>query len=173
MDEGTVFVTLIVNKTDFPHLPLYPRPIMKWTEEFYFSAFENVPGFQLRENDYVLGEKKFGGNAQTITKNRWLHHTSFLWDYEESRMGFLKIPQKAPDYRQGREHDSFITRMRHHIDSRTEFIQKIEKAVNTNFDVQSASLSSVEEIALQEHPRTTKVLEIEELQKLYFDSNDS
>jgi lipoate-protein ligase A len=42
---------------------------------------------------------KFGGNAQAITKQRFLHHTSLLWDYHDSRMKLLKHPAKIPDYR--------------------------------------------------------------------------
>ena len=49
--------------------------------------------------DYVFGEHKFGGSAQSITKDRWLHHTSFLWDYHMPRMAYLKIPKRAPEYR--------------------------------------------------------------------------
>ena len=49
--------------------------------------------------DYAFGETKFGGNAQAITKQRWLHHTSFLWDFQDSRMDLLKHPTRAPDYR--------------------------------------------------------------------------
>lgn len=50
--------------------------------------------------DYVFGNHKFGGNAQSITKGRWIHHTSFLWDYEMMNMAYLKLPKRAPDYRQ-------------------------------------------------------------------------
>ena len=32
-----------------------------------------------RENDYVLGDVKFGGNAQAVTRGDFVHHTSFLW----------------------------------------------------------------------------------------------
>ncbi|KAK9087234.1 hypothetical protein Syun_029628 [Stephania yunnanensis] len=49
-----------------------------------------------REN-YVFGNHKFGGNAQSITKYRWVHHTSFLWDYEAKNMAYLKLPTRAPD----------------------------------------------------------------------------
>ncbi len=49
--------------------------------------------------DYVFGERKFGGNAQAITKDRWLHHTSFLWDFRDDRMRLLKQPGRAPEYR--------------------------------------------------------------------------
>lgn len=50
-------------------------------------------------SDYVFGDRKFGGNAQSITKNRWIHHTSFLWDYEVKNMAYLKLPARAPEYR--------------------------------------------------------------------------
>ena len=49
--------------------------------------------------DYAYGERKFGGNAQAITKQRWLHHTSLLWDFSDARMRLLKHPSKAPEYR--------------------------------------------------------------------------
>jgi lipoate-protein ligase A len=53
--------------------------------------------------DYVFNNHKFGGNAQSIIKDRFLHHTSFLWDYQDPRMALLKLPRKAPTYRQASE----------------------------------------------------------------------
>jgi lipoate-protein ligase A len=49
-------------------------------------------------SDYAFSHRKFGGNAQSITKNRWVHHTSFLWDYDVKNMDYLKIPKRAPEY---------------------------------------------------------------------------
>ena len=49
--------------------------------------------------DYCFGHVKFGGNAQAITKQRFLHHTSLLWDYQTERMKLLKHPVRIPDYR--------------------------------------------------------------------------
>ena len=49
--------------------------------------------------DYTFGERKFGGNAQAITKQRWLHHTSFLWDFDDRNMALLKHPSRVPEYR--------------------------------------------------------------------------
>ncbi len=49
--------------------------------------------------DYIFGDRKFGGNAQAITRRRWLHHTSFLWDFRDDRMALLQHPEKAPEYR--------------------------------------------------------------------------
>jgi hypothetical protein len=60
--------------------------------------------------DYAFGDLKFGGNAQALSKKRWLHHTSLLWSFDENRMRrMLKQPARAPEYRGGREHGSFLT----------------------------------------------------------------
>ena len=57
----------------------YPEEIMRWSAEIYRDV---IPQFHLRENDYVLGNLKFGGNAQYICKESWIHHTTLLWDYD-------------------------------------------------------------------------------------------
>lgn len=75
------------------------------------SPSVDLPDFALRENDYVLGERKMGGNAQSITKGGWLHHTSFLWDYDLDNMEYLSLPQKRPDYRGDRHHHDFLVRL--------------------------------------------------------------
>ena len=49
--------------------------------------------------DYTFGQRKFGGNAQAITKQRWLHHTSLLWDFQPGNMALLKHPARVPNYR--------------------------------------------------------------------------
>ena len=55
--------------------------------------------------DYVFDQRKFGGNAQSITGKRWLHHTSFLWDYRPEAMALLKHPPRSPKYREVRSSD--------------------------------------------------------------------
>lgn len=72
----------------------------------------DLPSFSLRENDYVLGERKVGGNAQSIVNGAWLHHTSFLWDYDQENMAYLTIPQKKPEYRGDRNHDDFLVKLK-------------------------------------------------------------
>jgi hypothetical protein len=71
-----------------------------------------VPTFRLRENDYVIGDRKIGGNAQGIVKGGFLHHTSFLWDWEDTNMDYLTLPHKRPTYRGDRSHDKFLIRLR-------------------------------------------------------------
>ena len=65
---------------------------------------------QNKKLDYAFGDLKFGGNAQALSKRRWLHHTSLLWSFDPLRMQLLlKQPARAPEYREGREHGSFLT----------------------------------------------------------------
>jgi lipoate-protein ligase A len=71
--------------------------------------------FALCENDYVLHQNgtnemyKMGGNAQAITKNGFLHHTSFVWDYDRTNMEqYLSLPRKRPSYRGDRTHSNFL-----------------------------------------------------------------
>ena len=50
-----------------------------------------------------------GGNAQAITKDGFLHHTSFLWDYDTYNMEeYLLLPTKRPQYRHNRNHTNFL-----------------------------------------------------------------
>lgn len=103
IDSQTLFVTFICNGQK------QPKEILEWTQKLYQPL---LPGFSLRENDYVFGERKFGGNAQYIQKGRFLHHTSFLWDYDPEKMDYLLLPKKQPAYRQSRPHTDFLTTLR-------------------------------------------------------------
>ncbi len=43
--------------------------------------------------DYCFGARKFGGNAQSITRQRFCHHTSFLWTVDADALSrYLKMP---------------------------------------------------------------------------------
>ena len=66
---------------------------MDWSGSFYTNVFNRigVTSFALRENDYVFGDQKFAGNAQSFSSDRMLHHTSFLWDFEDRMMEALKV----------------------------------------------------------------------------------
>ncbi len=109
VDEETLFITFLFAKNDLPITP-YPEPILRWTYDLYKSAWD-LPGFSLKENDYALEERKCGGNAQYLRKERWLHHTSFLWNYREENMNYLSQPKKQPAYRKDRPHADFLCKL--------------------------------------------------------------
>lgn len=172
VDHGTIFVSFICNKDAVPGLQAYPQPIMAWSSLLYNEVFHEAGDFKLRENDYVFGSRKFGGNAQSITKNRWIHHTSFLWDYEDANMAYLKIPQRAPKYRQARDHSEFICRMKDII-RRSNFIAGTVKAAETHFSMRSIPLDEVRSLDSTKFHPSSAILTTEELEATIQDKDDS
>ena len=114
------------------------------------SAEGQQPRFQLRENDYVFDERKIGGNAQSIVKDGFLHHTSFLWDWDPSNMDYLTLPEKRPDYRGDRSHDDFLVRLRHYYgdsSNKNSLFAHMKAATAESFNLEESSLNDVLDIA--------------------------
>ncbi len=156
VDKDTLFVTFLCNKEEFS-FPAYPERIMKWTETFYHQALE-LPNFALKENDFVLGDFKCGGNAQYIKKERWLQHTSFLWDFCPKKMESLLLPRKKPKYREDRSHLDFLCTLNNHFSSKEIFFQNIKTTLSKEHTVIPINYCDI-----QEMPGTriqTKILEL-------------
>ncbi len=145
VDEDTLFVTFISQKRSHD-FPAYPEPIMKWTEGIYKEVFQH-PDFALRDNDYVWKERKIGGNAQYIKRDGWLHHTSFLWNYNTENMEYLLYPKKTPAYRQGRSHEEFLCRIGEFFPEKTVWVERLVSELKKRFCVKIASLNE----ALEAH----------------------
>ncbi|CAN1177954.1 Inactive lipoate--protein ligase 2 [Linum perenne] len=172
VDGGTIFVTLICNKDAIPKVQPYPRSIMHWSGVWYGEVFKGIGDFQLRENDYVFGNRKFGGNAQSITKNRWIHHTSFLWDYEDQNMDYLKLPSRAPGYRLARDHTEFVCRMREYM-QRPVFMDRTIEALENWFSVQPVSLAAaLNSIEMAEFVPSTRILSKQELEAAFASTSE-
>ena len=109
--------------------------------------------FQLRENDYVIGERKIGGNAQAIVKDGWIHHTSFLYDFDDTNMEYLTLPDKRPDYRGNRSHNDFLVRMKDHYGdkfNKNAFFDHVKKGTSESFELEEVSLNDVLTIAKEQ-----------------------
>lgn len=128
VDQNTLFVSFICNKASHAFLA-YPEPIMRWSESLYKKVF-NLKDFGIQGNDYAIGQLKCGGNAQYIRKERWVHHTTFLWDYCPNNMDYLLMPKKQPAYRQNRPHSEFLTRLKDHLPSKETFITALQRELN-------------------------------------------
>lgn len=113
-------------QSDIAGQPLYPREVMSWSAtSLYGPLFDKLAArrapagsassFSLREHDYCLGDKKFAGNAQAISRERWVHHTSFLWTFAQHNMALLQLPEKRPAYREDRDHHEFLTPLADHV----------------------------------------------------------
>jgi len=158
VDENTLFVTFIANKDILLDHNFSPEGIMRWAESMLKPAFQHE-GFHLKENDFVLGEKKCGGNAQYLQKQRFLIHTSFLWDYEKERMETLLHPAKTPAYRQGRSHEEFVCRLKNHLPSRETLLWNLKTHMEKRFLFQEADLEyCLAKIASSTHRKATEYL---------------
>lgn len=164
VDEHTLFVTFICQKESHD-FPAYPEPIMKWTEGIYKEVFSH-PDFCLKQNDYAFAERKCGGNAQYIKKDRWLHHTSFLWDYRQENMDYLLQPKKAPAYRAGRPHADFLCRISEFFPDRELLLQRLIGALEKRFALQNVSLEEALEIKVEGARQSTSLLALEPIPKL-------
>lgn len=166
-DADTLFVTFIAAAEALPEIAPYPEPILEWTSHIYSDALERcgVDGFRVNANDYCLGELKFGGNAQSISGKRWLHHTSLLWDYQPERMEMLKQPPKQPDYRRNRPHGDFVRGLRsafatagHDREGRSALMEAIVSSTAERFELEPVSQAEAEQATALPHRKVTRFL---------------
>jgi lipoate-protein ligase A len=158
VDENTLFVTFIGNSDELS-IPHNPQGIAKWTTKFYGPLFQDL-NFTYHENDYRLGNQKIGGNAQYFRKGRFLHHTSFLYDWCPNRMKSLKMPPKMPSYRQMRPHESFLTPLKNHFPSKSALTQNLVNELQKHFTLKNISLNELEQIRLLPHRKSVYQLHV-------------
>jgi lipoate-protein ligase A len=87
-----------------------------------------------------------GGNAQSIIKNRWIHHTSFLWNFDAKNMDYLKLPSKRPAYRSDRPHHDFLTTLQPFISSSQVFFEQIEQSFECSYIIQREEMEGEETV---------------------------
>ena len=148
IDPNTIFTSFIVDTNDIGCKP-YPRDIMTWSETVFRPIFQDKLGieFSLRENDYVLHDRKVGGNAQSITRSRFVHHTSFLYSFDPKNMDYLLLPKKRPEYRKDRHHTSFLTTLSEYLQSQSHLEELILQNLTSHFNVEQVSMEEVLELS--------------------------
>lgn len=147
LDEDSLLVSWIINSSSMP---------LPWSHKIYAPIFPS--SFAIREQDYTLGEKKIGGNAQYIQRNRWVHHTTFLWDMSIEKLSrYLPIPEKQPAYRARRSHQDFLTTIHPYFASKEDFVEKIKLSAEQIFQWEEWPLSNLPPLLQQPH-RTSSVL---------------
>jgi lipoate-protein ligase A len=155
VDEKTLFVSFLFNSATFDFAP-FPEAIMRWTAHFYAPLLPSQ--FTLRENDYVLGDKKFGGNAQCICKGRWLHHSTLLADYNPELMRFLKLPSRRPNYRESRSHSDFLCTLKEQQVCPDGLFVKIREKLAADFEVRPVHLDEAKWALELPHRKATVLL---------------
>jgi lipoate---protein ligase len=156
IDENTLFVSMIFSKDCGP-ISLFPESIMQWSYLLFKSAWK-LPDFSLIDNDYAIKNRKCGGNALYIRKERWLHHTSFLWDYSDENMDYLRLPPKQPAYRKERIHTDFLCRLKEYAPSLKDLIEQLKHALVKRFYICEISPEEILAIQRREHRQTTHLI---------------
>ncbi|MFH1309370.1 MAG: lipoate--protein ligase family protein [Candidatus Omnitrophota bacterium] len=83
----------------------------------------NVSFFPI--SDIALNEKKISGNAQARKRKYFLHHGTFLLDFDLDKVShYLQYPPKEPDYRQKRGHKDFLANIYISCEELKEIIMK-------------------------------------------------
>jgi len=142
IDESTLFVSFIGPSSLLDKSPC-PTSIHQFAEK-HFSPY--IPGFKRNENDYCIEDRKIGGNAQYISKNRFVHHTSFLWDFDPKKMAKLKTPPRMPSYRNNRSHDDFILSLKPHFPTPAHFFDCLKSTLLANYTCNSINLNTLQNI---------------------------
>ncbi len=61
-------------------------------------------------SDLIIANRKFSGNSMRCRRFGFLYHGTLICDFDLSLVSkCLKMPQRQPQYRQGRDHESFLT----------------------------------------------------------------
>jgi lipoate-protein ligase A len=78
------------------------------------NALQSVGPVELAGiSDLAIDRRKVSGNAQQRKARHVLHHGTLLYGFELSQVGrYLNAPERAPAYRDGRDHGGFIANLR-------------------------------------------------------------
>lgn len=158
VDKDTIFLSFIC-QNDFVHPKIFPETLFEWSSDLYKQAL-GLADFHYREHDYVIGDYKCGGNAQYLRKDRFVHHTSFLWNYSKERMAYLKPPPKMPAYRAARPHNDFLCRLCDFFPNQNDFLYRIRSILQKRFFIKSLYLENIRPLLDGDYRRSTKYLKL-------------
>lgn len=154
VDENTLFVTMICNKEDVDTSP-FPKQILCWNGNLFKQSLKEHR-YSVKENDYAIDDRKFGGNAQYICKNRWLHHSTLLWDYNPTLMKALTLPPKMPVYREQRPHTDFLCKLNTFLQKKEEFLTPFTSTLEEHFALKPISYEDISHILQRPHRTATQ-----------------
>jgi lipoate-protein ligase A len=160
VDHDTLFIAWILNANDLSIQP-FPNEIFQWVLNFFQPTMKplNVEGL---ENDFCLKIEdsllKFAGHAQSIAKQRFVHHSSFLWDYNPHFMQLLKHPKRQPKYRSQRPHHCFLYPLKHTVLCQKKLISQLYSNLNSLFEITKIDYSILDSYLGLVHRKSTTSL---------------
>ncbi len=111
-------------------LPISTHPdllTISGTTQFIMTRQANALNAQVQgPSDLTINNLKISGNAQRRKRKSVLFHGTCLYNFNLEKIStYLKMPSKAPDYRQNRPHSQFVANL---PQSREKLIDTISKA---------------------------------------------
>lgn len=101
----------IGDRTDLGSIPKTNVCLMERLRQAVAGAYGGAVSVR-GHTDLALGDRKFSGNAQHRRRSAVLFHGTLMRDMD---IGFIErmlvLPSRAPAYRQGRSHQSFLTNL--------------------------------------------------------------
>ena len=155
VDENTLFLSLLFNKKDLAIKP-FPEPMFRYVLPMLLAIFQ-LP-IELMETDYIIENKKCIGNAQSITRDKFLHHMSILYDFDPKKMDYLRMPEKTPIYRNQRKHTDFLCSLKEHGFKKKSFIPNTLKYFASQYSLRMRSLSEISSLLEIPHRTSTELL---------------
>lgn len=155
VDEQTFFISFILrNDENIKN----PKAIMAATFNILAPAFSSLD-FRHIETDYTIGTTKIAGSALSITKERLLHHISFLFDFDEERLAHLAHPPTEPEYRNGRSHTEFLGKLNRYFPTMDVLQEKLLFSLQQKYSLLEKSEHDLQTIAKIPHRKALHLCE--------------
>jgi lipoate-protein ligase A len=109
LDPGNVIVSLALPLPGIGHITSAFAAITGWMIDGLGAC--GFPGIEQRGvSDLAHGDRKIGGSCVYRTRGLLYYSTTLLCDQKMALVGrYLRHPPREPEYRRGRDHDSFMS----------------------------------------------------------------
>ena len=156
VDEDTVFFSLILDGKAIP-CQNNPVDVMAWVGALLAPAFA-PHSMKVEGQDFAIDGRKIGGNAQSFSRSRIVHHTSFLWSWTIEKMALLPIPYRQPVYRNRRSHEDFCHRLSEFFPTKALLVDALVQSLDACFLCQRGSVDDIAAVERKDHRKTVQYL---------------
>jgi lipoate-protein ligase A len=110
---GCLMYAVILSYRKHPQLRMVDVAHRFVLEQLKAALQHLAPGIDLRgTSDLAVGDRKVSGNSVRCRREHLLYHGTILYDFSLPLVAhYLKRPPRQPDYRQERDHLSFVANL--------------------------------------------------------------
>lgn len=110
---GCLMYAVVLSYEEHPHLRSLEAAHSFVLQHVQTAISKCVAETQMNgTSDLEWRGQKFSGNSLRCKRDHLLYHGTLLYDFPLPLISrYLKTPPRQPDYRQGRDHDAFVTNL--------------------------------------------------------------